>query len=363
MTKRRTPWVREPPHLPAVAADPDHELTCQMCGKQFERASHLARHHDNRKHHPERTPAMTSPHADPKLEALLERHGIAYAFCKDLPLDRIDLEADTQIRDQTDPEVVERYTEALADGALFPAILVRGSLVDEPGQVAGGWHRVLAHVAAGRETIPAYWAEMTDTQALAISVEDNATHGLPLTNAERIRHGIALIEDRGLTQHAAAARVGLSSNMLNRAILRRDGTQRAQRMNVGNQFAQLSESSQGRLQNLGSDVVFAMAVNAAATGRWNTTDVYDLVTELNKTPDDVNTQLMTLSDFAEVKESGAQRGRNWAGEARSAILKTLDIDVARAAKHCKHSDRVHTADQARRAGLTLLELAERLTKA
>lgn len=47
---RPTRWVKEPPHLPAVAADPDHELTCQQCGKQFDRPQRLARHHMIRAH-------------------------------------------------------------------------------------------------------------------------------------------------------------------------------------------------------------------------------------------------------------------------------------------------------------------------
>lgn len=301
---------------------------------------------------------------DPKLERLLIRHSVEFRFVENYPIEKIDTAADTQIRDATDTGVVERYAEALTEGAEFPAVLLRCR--DELGQgsdttVIGGWHRLRAHVQAGRGTIAAYVVDVDDTTALGISIEDNATHGLPLTNSERIRHGLALIEGHGYGISAAAARVGLSVNMMTRAIQRIEGQRRADRMHVGDQFRRLVESSQSRLQNLTSDVVFASAINEAVTSRWTTGTIYHLVTELNKT-EDVKSQLIMLGDFAQERDSQTQqRGRNYAGEARQAILRTNEIDIVLAVRGCRAEDRRHTADQARRVGLVMLELAERLT--
>ncbi len=68
---------------------------------------------------------------------------------------RLDGEAErTQLREQADEETVARYAEALERGDRFPLVeLVPAG--DGTYYIADGWHRVLAHRAAGRGVIDA----------------------------------------------------------------------------------------------------------------------------------------------------------------------------------------------------------------
>ena len=89
-------------------------------------------------------------------------------------------------REETHPEVVDRYAEALEAGAQFPPILVV-----KKGQehlILDGNHRLQAHRKVGRTTILAQILDipLEDRKTLIfLAAKANMVHGLPLRNEER----------------------------------------------------------------------------------------------------------------------------------------------------------------------------------
>ena len=113
----------------------------------------------------------------------------------DIALDALILDPKLQPRERMDESTIGDYGAALEGGAVFPPVVAYGDPDGGPRWLADGFHRVAAHVAAGRQTIrcevrPGGWRE-----ALLHAAGANAQHGLRRTNADKRRAVRRLLED------------------------------------------------------------------------------------------------------------------------------------------------------------------------
>lgn len=204
---------------------------------------------------------MTTPHSAqrPETEALLDKIGVTWRYDPDVPLHTIDVFAGlaNQVRHEPlDQATVERYADAMSNGDVFPAVI----LVDDDQRAPlGGNHRVAARRHNDDATIAAYLVTGTPKQLRRIRYADNSTHGLPLTKAERVEHGIALMED-GLNQYDAAKAVGVSQPDLSIGRAALDADRRAEAANIAG-FPRLSQSVRYQLSMLDEDDVFNEAAS------------------------------------------------------------------------------------------------------
>jgi DNA-binding NarL/FixJ family response regulator len=102
------------------------------------------------------------------------------------------------------------HAQALAEveaRLLPPVVVLAGAMA-----VVDGWHLVLAARIRGEKEIRARMLEASEEEAYLIAVHTNATHGKPLTLAERLRASSHLLENRPeLSDQAIAGVCALAS--------------------------------------------------------------------------------------------------------------------------------------------------------
>jgi hypothetical protein len=112
---------------------------------------------------------------------------------KTLPLDKIRIDGDTQMRARMDDAVIVDYREALVGGAKFPPVVV--FFDSEDHWLADGFYRVAAHKRAGLNAIEADVREGKLRDAKLYAAGANADHGLRRSNADKTRAVRMLLED------------------------------------------------------------------------------------------------------------------------------------------------------------------------
>lgn len=313
---------------------------------------------------------MTStPLADATTEQLLARLDITHAGPQWIRLADIDWAESLEAQTRDDPlhnDTVDTYTAALEDtDTQFPPIVVRS--VNDTLLILAGVHRYAAHHRAARATIPAYVVTCDDPTAHIIAVETNATHGLPLTKAERLRHAVALVDD-GHTVAAAARTVGIQRAALDTELAAQAGAARSTRLQCSAPWAKIASSaSRQRLQSIKSDPVFASTVEIVARLNLAGNHVADAVTRINAAPTDAEAFriLDDVEDEHDARTGRAPTGRSGGrppaiGRLRRTVFDLMDLDAADVVRTCANRDRQRTAEHARRAARTLLSIAEAL---
>jgi hypothetical protein len=103
-------------------------------------------------------------------------------------LDAIVMDESTQIREATDPRLIQDYRRRMAAGETFPPIIVAQINASEPDRgfvLIDGWHRTGATRALGANTIEAQ--VLTDLHPKEYrwhAAKANQKHGKPLTRKE-----------------------------------------------------------------------------------------------------------------------------------------------------------------------------------
>lgn len=139
-----------------------------------------------------------------------------------IDIHKIIVNGGSQPRAALDDETIARYTEALANGAVFPPIVVFHD--GECYWLADGFHRRKAELKLGRKTIAADIRQGTLRDAILYSVSANSGHGLPASNTDRRRAVLTLLNDSEWSQWSdreIARRCGVSPDTVGR--LRRAG--------------------------------------------------------------------------------------------------------------------------------------------
>lgn len=223
-----------------------------------------------------------------EVEAFLDRHeGLVWRFEAALPLTEIDMAASLANQSRFDPldvPTVERYVTAIEDGAVFPPIIVRGQVAGAEGLVIlGGVHRTEALRRAGRVSSPAYVVLCEDLVALEVAYGDNATHGLPPSEAERLAHAVHLVE-LGRDGATAARVVGINPQRVYRQLTSRRVDKRAADLGVAAELQLVAASIRPRLESLGDDDLFVRVIRAIIRENLDTGSAVGLIGDLNQQP-------------------------------------------------------------------------------
>ena len=118
---------------------------------------------------------------------------------KDLLLDEITLDPDTQPRVEANRLVLEEYVELVRNEQVeFPPVVVFWD--GKRYLLADGYHRYAAFVGGWRKTIPCHVYEGTKRDAILYSVGANGRHGLNMTNADKRRAVTKLLTDSEWSQ-------------------------------------------------------------------------------------------------------------------------------------------------------------------
>lgn len=118
-----------------------------------------------------------------------------------LKCEQIEATSATQIRVKLDKSVIDMYQQDIEDGADFPAIVVFNEGKGSKRYIlADGFHRLLAHVNAGRDKIDCEVRKGGMHEALLHALGANRDHGLRRSNADK-RHAVEMaLKDPEISQ-------------------------------------------------------------------------------------------------------------------------------------------------------------------
>lgn len=120
----------------------------------------------------------------------------------------IELDTSIQCRASIDTATVNEYAERMTEGDKFPPVILFGTRSN--CWIADGWHRVLARLQLGDETIGGELREGGRDEALRWALSANALHGQRRTNADKRRCvEIALREFGDLSSRALGTLCGV----------------------------------------------------------------------------------------------------------------------------------------------------------
>lgn len=128
-----------------------------------------------------------------------------------LKLSEVTIDAGTQSRRKIDQSNVMHYAQLMADGVVFPPIVVFG----EKHILADGWHRYWACRKAGIKEIEVVSKEGTIRDAIYYGISANNEHGLPMTQQDRQDNARKLLMDAEWSKlgvRTIADKVGLSKS-------------------------------------------------------------------------------------------------------------------------------------------------------
>lgn len=159
---------------------------------------------------------------DPKIEAWLTKQGVSWKYVKDVDLDLFDLtrglKNQARLTRPINEDTVAEYGVAMLDGFEFPAIV---SFVAKDGRYVpmDGNHRLRAHGEAKHKRIDTYVVDTDDPIVIdAITRTINVNNGMRPGRAELIQQAVTLVTRDGFTAKAAAERVSVPSEAVQRAL-------------------------------------------------------------------------------------------------------------------------------------------------
>jgi ParB-like chromosome segregation protein Spo0J len=301
----------------------------------------------------------------PDVEAWLDDHQVAWV------LDTVDL-ADVDVpagyKNQTrldaiNRDTVDRYTTDMEAGATFPPIILRHA--GAKWIPVDGNHRLTAARATRQPTIAAYLIkQLTAGQALELAIAANRTHGLPLTDEERLWHALAMIHD-GTPVEAAARAVGVAVDKLRRKVAVEKFTKRAAGLQMRN-WADTSESARQILISIKDDRVFRRATRLVADRKVLAAEVGPLVARINAST--AGAALDELSEIDKVARTRRDPGRpvSFNTSPRRRLINDLDQLITRFAPAAVADDcetdmaRQQASDQIKAAARHLMKIEKQL---
>ncbi len=146
---------------------------------------------------PKPAPPKASVPAASAVDALrdaLKKAPAAPRPASELLISEIRRDGGTQLRGGTIEETLEAYALAITAGDVLPPVT---AFRDADGELwlADGFHRVEAHLRAGKAVIAVKILTGSKRDALLHAVGCNAAHGLPRTNADKRRAVTTLLAD------------------------------------------------------------------------------------------------------------------------------------------------------------------------
>lgn len=112
-----------------------------------------------------------------------------------VPLNKIVLDAGTQIRAKISENTIEEYAERLKAGDEFPPVVLFYDKEEDTYYMGDGFHRFHAHKLNKKRTIHADIKKGNLRDAILFAVMANTDHGLKRSNADKRRAVQTLLED------------------------------------------------------------------------------------------------------------------------------------------------------------------------
>jgi ParB-like chromosome segregation protein Spo0J len=215
-----------------------------------------------------------------------------------------------QMRDVAiDPDTAERYGLDLEWGTRFPAgVLSRGKsgkfhIVDFHHRIEGARRSKLTHVTAYVVKV------LREPERILLGFKLNRNHGKPLTDAERVREAVRLME-LGFFQTArqAARQLGTREENVNRARRLAQAARRARELGIpAAGWGMLGTQKQDRLGSIDAPQAFKEATNKTIDKGLTFQQVNDLVKAVNAAPSEAE-KIEVIRTFGAGEEDG-KRGK------------------------------------------------------
>jgi hypothetical protein len=190
-----------------------------------------------------------------------------------------------------DKDHLEQMTIAKANGATFPAIIVRKT---GPGMhvLIDGRHRAKACLANGLDGHGALVIDCTDIAAEDIANDMNVRNGKQTTSDEKLLWAQRLTErpHNPLSTAKAAAKANISETRLRRFLKSSEGRDRAGKVGITNEWNRIEATSQGHLSTVQYYRPFKEACLLVLAARMPSPDVQRLAADL-RALGDVDEQL------------------------------------------------------------------------
>jgi ParB-like chromosome segregation protein Spo0J len=218
---------------------------------------------------------------------MLKEKGFTWELRTRVPLSAFDrsLSLNNQARVGTpiDSSTVSRYTQALGNGDVFPAIVAAETSASAKLLICDGNHRYTAHEDAGLKSIDAYVIIGASGAAVTmLTFEANTKHGLPTSEADRIIQGQHLV-DNGVSIDEAAKRLGLAKTKLTRAVNTDIADSRAAEAGAElSRWHKLPQSTKLALGRVTTDEGFVALAKLASDANLGPDQVLSAVTDLNR---------------------------------------------------------------------------------
>jgi ParB-like chromosome segregation protein Spo0J len=228
---------------------------------------------------------------DQALETELQSMGVNFERKTEFPLSFMQRRDGTQVRaaeHRAPKESVDRYTAQLAEGALFPPIVVQADpgAPDERFFLVDGNSRVAALGRLNRKSFPAYIIHARDfVTCQEIGIYLNQRNGLSLDRDEALLWAKAALA-RGTAPSRVARISGLAQNTVRRMLGENLFDERARPLRLERPTQRLSQAAKAQIaQNLKDDAVFkAVAELADDTGMTATTELKTLIRDVSNAP-------------------------------------------------------------------------------
>ena len=223
---------------------------------------------------------------NPQLELMLTERGFSWDFREGVPMHEIDTEKSrhnqARLHKPIDGGTVDRYTAALGNGEVFPAILTADTPASTKLLIVDGNHRHEAHARAGIDTIDAYVINGASPQAITmLTFESNTRHGLPSSEADRLHQALYLM-DNGISAEESARRLGLKVSTLRAAANLAAVDRRADEMGLPRaKWDRLSTGAKARLGQISTDEGFAAMAKLTMDAGLRLDEIHQHVAQVN----------------------------------------------------------------------------------
>jgi hypothetical protein len=315
------------------------------------------------------------------IEAWLTEHGVDWEYVARFALEEVDREASlanqARIGEPLDPALVESYRDALANEAVFPALVLARPGARSYAVMIDGNHRFEAARLEELDSFGSYVvrARPTSANTVAMTYEANTRHGKPTSAEERVQQALWLHNNNRLSVEAAASAVNVSASTVRSRLDRQRADDRAVDVGVRRQeWDTMPLAVRARLNVVSTDEGFKATSRLAFQAQLSAAETDELVRAVNAAGRSAAKQEQVVRQvrgdyrarIAETAGGKARRGgfspsRRFSLAVSNVLALPADLD-ADLNQHLDDEERTQTAGRARDAAARLTALADALER-
>lgn len=272
----------------------------------------------------------------PDIEAMLDELEVLYTYEYAYSTHEFDFERSEHNQGRTksiEPELIERYTEAVTRGDRFPAVVANRFGRDAKGKliIVDGNHRLRAHDAAGQPIDVYILDPATEPQVIGLLTHlFNTRHGMPTSDDERVQAAVHMVGS-GMKIKDAAAMLNVPASKVSNAMARKKLYARAKRAGVDMpRWDDLAEGSKQQLGKITEAALFGQAAELTIKSRLSPSEVTTLVKTVNSTDDHTQAQVILRHEQDRLRPRAQQQagGRMPANAKRQAPTDKQQLNMA-----------------------------------